>query len=406
MSVPLKSKDPASTSRPAPSVHLPRTAMQWVVFLLAAALLAAIVCLIVWKTASADSSEAAMEQTVVTCGDDFRLSNTELNYYFWSEYFYLVDQPEALPDGLDTTKPLDQQTYDEDETWQDVLLDQALSTVQSTMSLAFAAREAGFELPEREQSSLGQVLATFEGYASAAGFTDESGEADLEAYLADSYGSGATLESFLQYLENSYLAKAYADQLRDEPTFTDQEISDYYDSFAEDYEAQGVAKDETYLRNIRLILIAPASDDEAAWEEARASARTLLDTWLAESGTEADFADLAQSRSAHGSAADGGLIEDLRPADLSETLAAWIFDEARQSGDTEVLKMDAGWAAVYYVGTSDRTVWQKTAEADLRDETYQNAFLEILSRYEFQVNREAIVIQAPKGLYDTEGAES
>ena len=405
MSSLLKKTNSTAPAEAVPAkVHPPQSPLQWVVFALAVVALVVLIGAIVWKsTAKDDSLETAMSQVVVTCGDDFQLSNTELNYYFWSEYFYLLSQAgDNLPDSLDPTVPLDQQMYDQDQTWQDVILEQALTTMQHTMSLVFEAEDAGFTMSDQDKGSLGQVLSNFEHYALAAGFTDENGDADLEAYLADSYGPGASLDSFLAYLENSYLATAYSDQLRNSPTFTDQEISDYYDLYAEDYAASGVEKDDTYLRNIRLVLIQPSAEDEASWEEARASVQTLLDTWQAESGSEEDFAEMAKTRSAHSSAADGGLISDLAPADLSEELAAWVFDGERQPGDTEILKMDAGWAALYYVGPSERTVWQKTAEEDLRWETYQNNLLEILSKYTFQVNRDAVVIQPPTGIYDGE----
>jgi hypothetical protein len=409
MSSPLKKTNSTTSAKPSPAkVHLPQSPMQWVVFVLAAVVLVALIGAIIWKTTDEDAAlENAMAKTVVTCGDDFQLSNTELNYYFWSEYFYLLSQAgEELPESLDPTVPLDEQMYDQDQTWQDVLLEQALTTVQHTMSLVFEAEDAGFTMSDQDKGSLGQVLSNFEHYALAAGFTDENGEADLEAYLADSYGPGASLDSFLAYLENSYLATAYSDQLRSSLTFTDQEISDYYDLYAEDYAASGVEKDDTSLRSIRLILIQPTAEDEASWEEARASVQTLLDTWQAESGSEEDFAEMAKTRSAHSSAADGGLVADLAPADLSEELAAWVFDGERQPGDTEILKMDAGWAALYYVGPSERTVWQKTAEEDLRWETYQNNLMEILSKYTFEVNREAVVIQPPTGIYDGEKADA
>ena len=51
------------------------------------------------------------------------------------------------------------------------------------------------------------------------------------------------------------------------------------------------------------------------------------------------------------------------------------------------------------MGQEAATVWQKTAEADLRRETYQNAFLAACDRYTFLVDYDAIRIATPSVLY-------
>lgn len=376
----------------------PATPLQWGICIAAAAALILILVLIAVHTAGGSQDTVTAEdmaQTVVVC-DDFSLTNLELSYYFWNEYaYFLSGAGEELPDSLDSSKPLSEQMYDEDTTWEDYILEQALVTVRNTMSMVFAAQEAGFTMPETYETSLETVLERQEERAEEAGFVDGSGAADVDAYLVAAYGPGAGLDSFRTYLERSYLAAAYSDALYAEPQFTDQEISDYYDRFADDYAADGVKRDDTALRTVRVILIKPTEDTDEAWSEAEASAQTLLDTWQAESGTEDDFAALAQAHSAGTSAADGGLLSDLAPSDLSGDLADWAFDEGRQAGDTAVVRSDEGWNVAYYVGAGSGTVWQKTAEADLRRDTYQNTYRSICESYEFLVNYDAVVVADP-----------
>lgn len=338
-----------------------------------------------------------MARTVVVC-DDYALQNTGLNYYFWSEYYYLLENG-SLPDSLDASRPLDEQAYDGETSWQDYILDQALATVRSTMSMVFEAEAAGFSLPETYQASMERVLSTLADNAAGQGYTAEDGSADVDGYLAASFGLGATEASFAEYLADSYLGAAYADSLYESPTFTDAELSAYYDQYAADYEAMGVTKDETALRTVRLVLLAPDGDSDEAWDAAQSKAETLLATWQAESGSEADFAALAQAHSADETAADGGLLEHLAPSDLTGRLGDWVFDEARKAGDAAAIRTDEGWALVYYVGQEAATVWQKTAEADLRRETYQNAFLAACDRYTFLVDYDAIRIATPSVLY-------
>lgn len=384
-------------------LRLPSTPRQWALWIGAAVVVIALVVFLICRIAGGSAEDAPptaeeMSRDVVVC-DDFSLSNTQLNYYFWSEYYYLIGSyGEYLPENLDPSKPLSEQSYDGETTWEDYILDQALLTVKNTMSMVFEAEKAGFTLPESYQTSLDSVLESLSTGASDAGYTTESGEADVDAYLSASYGPGATADSFLEYLENSYLAAAYSDELYAAPEFTDQEISDYYDLYADDYAADGIARDDTALRNIRVILVKPEDSSDDAWSAAEASAQTLLDTWQAESGTEEDFAALATAHSAGKTAADGGLLSELAPSDLSGDLPAWGFDTARQAGDTAVVQSDEGWNVVYYVGEGTGTVWQKTAEADLRRDTYQNAFRTACDAYDFLVNYAAIRIASPADL--------
>ena len=383
-------------------IHLPQGPLQWGIFAAAAVLLVTLVAVCIWQSTRDQAPSAAeMSEPVIVCGD-FSMSNTQLNYYFWSAYFYLTgNYSQYLPESLDTAKPLSEQMYDEERTWEDYLLEQTMQTIRDTMVMVFEAEKAGFQMPETYEDSLASVLERFEEYAEAAGYTKEDGTVDLETYLTDSYGPGATTESFSAYMQDSYLAAAYSDALYLEPTFTEEEISDYYDLYAEDYAADGVAKDDTRLRNLRTVVIRPAENTEEAWAQAESSARTLLATWEAESGAEADFAALAQAHSSGATAADGGLAEKLAPSDLTEEFAAWAFEEARQAGDTTVVQTDEGWTIAYYVGEASGTVWQKAAEEDLRQQTYQDAFRTACDQYSFQVDYDAICIVAPVGLYES-----
>ena len=407
----MSKTNPKTAAEPQPGAAIRPKAPRWMrlcILIGAAVLIAAAVLLAVGlHSGPAPTTEEQMAETVLTCGD-FSMTNTELGYYFWNEYFYLVGSyGEYLPDSLDTSKPLEQQMYDEDRTWQDYVLEQTVETVEATMSMVFAARDAGFTMPEDYQAAMESTLESLSQRAGSAGYTDENGDADLLSYLSASYGPAVTLESFEAYLENSHLAAAYSDALYDAPVFTDGEISAYYDLHAGDYAEDGVTKDDEKLRNLRIVLIAPQADDEESWAEAKASAETLYATWQAESGTEDDFSAMAAAHSSDAStSAAGGLMRDVRRSDLSGSLAQWAFDGSRAAGDTAVVQSNAGWVIAYYVGQSDRAWWQAAAEEDLRREAYQNEERAIRDCYSFELDLDHVHILAPQGLYGGSGAGS
>ena len=68
------------------------------------------------------ASKNGMDDAVVVSGD-FSLDNTQLAYFYWSEYFYFSGAYGDYLDGLvDFTQPLSQQSYSEDQSWEDYLL--------------------------------------------------------------------------------------------------------------------------------------------------------------------------------------------------------------------------------------------------------------------------------------------
>ena len=351
--------------------------------------------LALWPGRNEDGEAAAarsMDQAVVVCGD-WSMDNTTLNYYYWSEYFYLVGSAgENLPDGLDPAQPLDQQQYDEDRTWQDYLLDQTMITIRDTMSMVFAAEEAGFTMGDTYAASMETVVDGLKADAESRGYDG------VTAYLQASYGPGATEESFRAYLADTYLAAAYTDELYNRPQFSEEEIAEYWALHETDYARLDEDGGETQLQNAYILLCKPAENTEEAWDEAETSARTLYATWQAESGTESDFATLADSHSA-----TPGLRQDLSPSDCSGELADWLFDPERVPGDTAVLRSDEGWNVVYALEPSENTVWQKQAQQDLRKETYESEVRTLREQYDFLVNYDAISLVTPQALTASDG---
>ena len=164
--------------------------------------------------------------TTVLQSEDFTLSNTEFSYYYWSEFFYVQGVYGSFADA-DFNQPLDKQMYDETRSWQDYLTDQTLTMVKETMSLVFAAQDAGHELSEEYEKSFETVMADFTADAT------EKGYKTMDAYLKDSYGRDATEESFRQYLYCTHLAASYDDALYAACAPTEEEAKAYLEQSSE-----------------------------------------------------------------------------------------------------------------------------------------------------------------------------
>ena len=214
--------------------------------------------------------------------------------------------------------------------------------------------------------------------------------------LAPDYVSESSSESYAedpdrslsQGLVGSSLSSIYGDWLRDEDRAAgDIEVfeasSGYYVVlFLDRY------LDETPTVDIRHILVkaeVPEDDPETedvdesdaaptqeALDAAKAEAEGLLEQWQAGDKTAESFGALAQENSDDsGSASEGGLYERVKKGQMFADFDAWIFDEARQPGDTTLMENpqegQQGWHVIYFQSW-EPSDWEYTADNAVRSQ--------------------------------------
>ncbi len=141
----------------------------------------------------------------VVCGSR-SLTAEELNYYYQSEYLYVLD---AYGEYLQLEQELSPQ-------WLEFLKTETLSVVWDTLSMVQAAEAEGFSLPTDRQQEFDSL---WNGFLAAA-------DGDMAAYLQASYGPGAAEDTFRTYLYDAHVAAAYADHLYDGICPTDAQIEE------------------------------------------------------------------------------------------------------------------------------------------------------------------------------------
>ena len=95
------------------------------------------------------------------------------------------------------------------------------------------------------------------------------------------------------------------------------------------------------------------SDEEKA--AAKAEAEEILAAFKAGEATEASFAALAAEKTDDtGSAANGGLYENVYPGQMVANFEDWCYD-AHKTGDTGIVETEYGYHVMYFVGDSDLT---------------------------------------------------
>lgn len=159
----------------------------------------------------------------VTIGEH-KLNTAELTYFYfdainehqqkvYDQYYNTFGNYWAIMLGFDTTKSLNEQTYDEEsgKTWAEYFMDTAIETAHDTYSLYDDATTNNYSLPEDEQTDLDSYLDSLDSYATYYGYSS------VKSYLRSNYGNGATEDGYKNYysvctLASSYLSK-YADDL-------------------------------------------------------------------------------------------------------------------------------------------------------------------------------------------------
>ena len=333
------------------------------------------------------------------------LNNEQFSFYYWGEVYYFI-QSSGM--AFDPAQPLSEQSYAEGKTWQDFFMENAVASARQVEAMKAEAAAAGYEMPETYQEEYASILDSMPDYAAQAGFTDDQGNGDLLAYVQDSYGAGATVESFQQYLYDSYYVTAYSDQLYQEVTVDDSELSDWFDENQEMYQAYGILKSDLPNVNVRHILIAPeaAAEDateadlQKAKEEARAEAERILKEWEDGDATEESFGELANTYSTDGgSNTNGGLYEDVHPGQMVPNFNDWCFDEARKTGDTGIVESDYGYHILYYVGATENIYWKQVAESDLHYKLYEEAIQVITDKYVSET-ADSLDLTTPTAVHD------
>lgn len=332
---------------------------------------------------------------VATCGDA-ELTNSRLSYYYWQQYYNFMSMYGSYASmmGLDTTKPLSEQMYDDTHTWEDFFLQSAIRTFWQTEAINAAAKEAGYVLDSETEEYLTSLTDAMTQEA-------ESGEyASVDEYIQAAYGPHSTMDSYTAFAREMMTASGYLSTVYGSIELTDDEISAYFDENAANYAAQNIAKDDPNMVNVRHILITPQADENAEtdengqpvlteqnWTNAQMKADEIYKMWQEGDATEETFAALATEYTEDpGSMSTGGLYEEIYPGQMMQEFNDWCFDAARQVGDTAVVKTSYGYHIMYFSGVCDHPYWYKIAQQDCLATRQQQALADIVNATTVEVD--------------------
>lgn len=136
-------------------------------------------------------------------------------------------------------------------------------------------------------------------------------------------------------------------------------------------------RDESIKKNVRHILF--TKDKYETDEKAKEMADKIYDEWKKGEATEDSFAELAKTYNADtdsGSAENGGLYTDVYEGRMVPEFNDWVFDPARKTGDTGIVKTTYGYHIMYFVGDA-MPGWKSSVDTYLRRSDYSEKYEEL-----------------------------
>lgn len=342
--------------------------------------------------------------TVIATMGNMTLTNGELQAYYWMSVYEFLDYYGSYLSmmGVDVTKPLSDQIYDEKtgETYQQLFLSNALQDWRTYATLVQMSEEANFTLSEQEQAYLTEVEEQLKKMAEERKYTD------VETFVDKELFPGSSLAHYMQYVKTNHLGLCYYDTLYAGLMPTEQEIEDYYNAHEAEFKEKKFAKEDGNYYGVRHILVeieggTQGADGimtytEAEWEACRAKAQKLLDDFLANDPTEEKFAKLAAEHSKDpGSAANGGLYAQLtKDYGFIANFENWYTDESRKVGDTGLVKNTESSVQGYHIMyfASSEPIWQYESKSAILGERTTAMMDEAKAKMPMEVNYKEIVL--------------
>ena len=278
----------------------------------------------------------------------------EVNYYYQSAYqSFISSQNGYLYTALgmlDTKKSLKEQSYTEDQTWDEYFKEQAVDSMRFVQAAVSAAKAENMSLDEEDMKTFNSAIDARKSEASSYGYTYKS-------YLSALFGSTMTPSIYESCMKDQMLANKYATAHFDGLSYTDEEIQAYYEEHKNDYDLV----DGAYV-TISTAPEAKTDEDgntvEATDEEkaaAKEAAKEAADAILAAYQDGKSLEKLAEEHEATYTA-----NEEMTSS--SNTAVSWLFEDGRKAGDAQVLEDDNN----YYVALFNSRQRDETVDYNVR----------------------------------------
>lgn len=322
------------------------------------------------QTTLAPTTEAQITGNVVDGAllNFFYMDAIQQQYSTWSQTFgESINDYLQMYFGLDVTKPLDLQIYDQTTgiTWADHFVQLAKVDATATLAIYEHAAAQGHPLSDDAKSEYDEWISTYESYAEMYAITPDE-------FIAANYGENATFEMWKEYLLKVITAQdfamIYADSLsfdqtalREAEEGREAEFSSY--SFAV-YHLSYQKYPHLGLTTVDGNVTYDDAQKAAALDAAKADAETLTKATTVEK-----FNELIKELPCNSGSAEVActVSENTAYSELNEIIRPWLTDPNRKAGECTVIANETtvqnedgtettvrnGYYAVLFTGVND-----------------------------------------------------
>lgn len=261
----------------------------------------------------------------------------DVSYYYGNIYQNFVNSDTGsmlVSYGmLDTSKPLDSQMAfgasadsEDGQTWAEYFQEQAVDSIRQVEASLALAKEEGMTLTEEDMEEFNATVETMKTQAQSNGYSYGS-------FLKAIYGETMTKSVYEKNLKNDLLANKYNQAYYDSLSVSEEEVKTYYEENKNSYDLVDgafVMISATPVDDEGNTISEPTDEQKLdALEKAEQTAKEIKEAY--ELGAELDV--LAEKYEATCTA-----NEEMTYSSTNAVAMDWLFDEARTSGDLEILE--------------------------------------------------------------------
>lgn len=220
-----------------------------------------------------NSSGITVRAKTAVKSDNYRVSGSVLTYYFYLQYSEFLSYYGSYSSyfGLDTSKSLKSQSYDENRTWYDYFMDNTVEQLTQIVSLCEAAKRDGVKLDDEDRKDIDANIDTLKEYAS-------QNNMSLSTFITAKFSDAVKLSDIKEATEMSVLASKYLKTLNEKfkSEVTDEAIDKYVEDNKSDFITADTLKYE--FKAEKSIAGAEATEEEnKAYDDAKANMKKLAE---------------------------------------------------------------------------------------------------------------------------------
>ena len=272
-----------------------------------------------------------LRNDVVATSESVTVDNAMMLYFFdqtYKTYQSYYGEYFATLTGIDLSKSLKDQSYDDTQTWFDFLRDTSEEALSELIALSDAAQAAGFSMTEEQLAALDKRV-------------EDTDVSVFSKYL--------NKDDYRRCLQLTALASLYKYSLTQNYSYTDEEIDSYYEENSKTFQTVDFRRYSVSF-----------SDEEDSDLPTQEEAKEQIDK-LADATSPEEFVDLVTELIKESdpeisdedlqTTLDATLGENQSYSEGSE-ISEWLFDSAREAGDTYIyFTEDSSVYTAYYLLT-------------------------------------------------------